>query len=157
VLDFITAKYGMKWPANGYPVHVSAYATWAGAYSTAGGLLVVASNPGAGTRGLDGLETVFHEAMHQWDDQMRALLERLAAGKHVSRNLSHTLIFYTAGYAVHRVAPEHIPYADAHGVWERGWMRLQAALDKTWKPYLDGHGTRDEALAAAIDAAAGIP
>jgi hypothetical protein len=151
ILDFITKAYGMPWPAAGYPVHVSGYTNWAGAYSTTGDLLVVASNAGSGTRGLDGLETVFHEAMHQWDDRMDALL-RIAANGRPPRSLSHALIFFTAGEAVRRVAPDHVPYADAYGVWDRGWTSLKAALVQTWKPYLDGKGTRDEALAAAAGA-----
>jgi len=49
-----------------------------------------------------------------------------------------------------------VPYADASGVWQRGLEPLKVALQEAWKPYLDGHGTRDEALAAVI-AKAGIP
>lgn len=65
------------------------------------------------------------------------------------------MIFFTAGEVVRRVAPDHVPYADANGVWQRGNEPLKAALQETWKPYLDGLGTRDEALAALV-ARAGI-
>jgi len=150
VLRLITHAYGMEWPASGYPVHLSAYTNWAGAYSTSGNLLVVATKAGAGTKDLDGLEIVFHEAMHQWDDQMIQILREDARkiGKLLPPDLSHALIFFTAGDAVHRVAPEHVPYADAYGIWSRGLKRFQVPLQQVWKPYLDGHGTRDEALAA---------
>jgi hypothetical protein len=155
ILGFITGAYGMPWPAAGYPVHLSAYANWAGAYSTSGDLLVV-STEDASIRGLYGLEIVFHEGMHQWDDQIDTALRDQARkiAKEVPANLSHAMIFFTAGEAVRRVAPEHVPYADKFGVWQRGMMALRAAILDTWKPYLDGRGTRDQALAALISAAA---
>jgi hypothetical protein len=151
VLTFISNAYQMQWPRRGYGVHLSAYCNWAGAYSTKDHLLVVSSlNPG--TKGQDGLETVFHEGMHQWDDLVDTALEEQARriNKPVPRNLSHALIFFTAGDAVRRVIPEHTPYADKSGVWQRGWLREREALTEIWKPYLDGRGTRDQAFAELI-------
>jgi len=151
VLSFITKAYQLSWPEAGYDVHVSAYSNWAGAYSTDNNLLVVASLA-EGNRGPYGLESVFHEAMHQWDAPMDKALEQLAVNlkREVPRNLSHTLIFFTAGEAVHRVFPDHVPYAEKFGVWARGWTEQKAALEEIWKPYLDGKGTRDEALTDLI-------
>lgn len=150
VLQTITSAYGMTWPADGYPVHLSAFSNWAGAYSTTGNLLVV-SGLARDLRGSQGLEIVFHEGMHQWDDEIVGLLRDHAQriGKLVPRNLSHAMIFFTAGEAVRRAIPDHVPYADAAGVWDRG-MAFKAPLQETWKPYLDGRGTRDEALAALV-------
>jgi hypothetical protein len=158
VLQFITRAYGMSWPADGYPVHLSGYTNWAGAYSTRGGLLVV-SGLDTATRGGSGLETVFHESMHQWDAAMFQLLREhaRALGMLVPRSLSHVMLFYTAGEAVRRVIPTHVPYADANGVYERGWQSLRDAVVEIWKPYLDGHGTRDEALAALVKRTATEP
>lgn len=151
ILAFISNAYGMKWPASGFPVHVTAYANWAGAYSTKGDLLVLASLHQS-IQGRYGLETIFHEGMHQWDDQiLQALREQ--AGKlnqRVPRNLSHAMIFFTAGEAVKRVYPDHVPYAEKFGVWQRGIAPFKTAIEEVWKPYLDGHGTRDEALAELI-------
>jgi len=56
----------------------------------------------------------------------------------------------TAGEAVRRVDPDHVPYADANGVWERGYDRVKPPLDEVWKPYLRGAATRDEAIAALV-------
>jgi hypothetical protein len=64
VLTLITQAYGMPWPGEGYRVHLSAYANWAGAYSTRANVLVVSSLDTA-ARGSPALETLFHEAMHQ--------------------------------------------------------------------------------------------
>jgi hypothetical protein len=151
VLAFITKAYKTQWPVNGFDVHISAYANWAGAYSTKNNLLVLSSLD-LSTQGAYGFETIFHEGMHQWDEQIQdALIEQAKRiGKYFPRALSHSLIFYTAGDAVRRVIPNHVPYAERFGVWERGWGSFKDALDAAWKPYLDGHGTRNEAFAAVI-------
>ena len=153
ILQFITRAYQMPWPADGYPVHAVAFASWAGAYSTWGNLLIVSTNAGAGTSGWGGLESVFHESMHQWDDAFDKVLASQAAsvGGKVPFNLSHALIFYTSGEAVRRVAPAgYVPYAEAAGVWQRGLQALKAPIEEIWLPYLNGRGTRDEALAALV-------
>jgi hypothetical protein len=150
-LKFITNAYKMEWPASGFPVHVSGCSNWAGAYSTKGNLLVIASQCES-LRGLYGLETSFHEGMHQWDEQMFEVLraQAIKVNKFFPRGLSHSLVFYTAGQAVRHVAPDHVPYSDKYGIWQRGLAAFKQPLDEIWKPYLDGKGTRDEALAALI-------
>jgi hypothetical protein len=151
ILAFVTSKYQLPWPAAGYPVHLAAYSDWAGAYSTYGNLLVVSTNAHSGTHGLSGLETMFHEGMHQWDDAIDLALRQhaQALGKQVPAQLSHAMIFFTAGEAVRRLAPEHVPVAEALGLWRAG-LSFRAPLEEIWKPYLDGRGTRDEALAALV-------
>jgi len=151
VLAFITQKYGMAWPSAGHPVHFSAWANWAGAYSTFRGILVMSSLDRA-SRGFDGLEIAFHEGMHQWDPAMNGLLfaEARRTGKRLPPNVSHGVIFTTAGEAVRRVDPDHVPYAEANGVWSVGYDRVKPALDEAWTPYLRGAGTRDEAIAALV-------
>lgn len=151
VLAFITNVYKLPWPAAGFPVHVSGYSNWAGAYSTSGDLLVISSQS-PGNQTTYGLETIFHEGMHQWDGQVIDVLREQARKANVlaSGRLSHALIFFTAGEAVRRVVPEHVPYAEKFGVWQRGLGPLKVVIAEVWKPYLDGHGTRDEALAELI-------
>jgi len=151
VLAFITNAYKLQWPAAGFPVHVSAYTNWAGAYSVTGNLLVLSSQ-GPGNQAIYGLETIFHEGMHQWDDQVFEALraQAIKVNKFFPRGLSHSLIFFTAGEAVRRVVPGHVPYAEKFGVWQRGLGPMKVALEEIWKPYLDGHGTRDEAFAELI-------
>lgn len=151
VLSFITHAYQLTWPEAGYAVHLSAYSNWAGAYSTKGDLLVLSSlNEANG--GAYGLEIIFHEGMHQWDSQVFEALRTQARlqNKLVPRGLSHALIFFTAGEAVRRVIPGHVPYAEKGGVWQRGMMHFKQPIEETWKPYLDGKGTRDEAFAELI-------
>ena len=162
LVDRLTRLYGEAWPAAGVRVQIAAYANWAGAYSTRGPLLVVASLPLAHD-GTPGLEILFHEAMHQWDDQMEARLRRAAiragtgsssaAGTRtgtalsVPDDLSHAMIFYTAGHVTRAVVGDaHTPYAETSGIWQRGLGRFHAALDAHWKPYLDGAVRMDDAL-----------
>lgn len=151
---FITRAYRMPWPSGGYPVHVTAYTNWAGAFSTRGDLLLISSlDPG--NRGPTALEVVFHEAMHQWDEAIDRLLSAEAARQNVRvpPALSHALIFHTAGEAVRHVVSGYVPYAESNGMWQRGTISpFKAALDTAWKPYLSGRGTRDEAVAALIAA-----
>ena len=151
VLSFITRAYQFKWPEAGYAVHLSAFANWAGAYSTGVGVLVI-SSLNEGNKGPYGLETLFHESMHQWDSQVFEAIRThaRASNKLVPRGLSHALIFFTAGEAVRKVIPDHVPYAEKFGVWQRGMMQFKSPIEQTWKPYLDGKGTRDEALAELI-------
>ena len=151
VLAFITNAYKLPWPTSGFPVHVSGYSNWSGAYSTTGDLLVMASQSPE-LQGLYGFETAFHEGMHQWDEQIVEALRQQAIklNKFFPRGLSHSLIFFTAGEAVRSVVPVHVPYAEKYGVWERGMGPFKAPLEDIWKPYLDGRGTRDEAFAALI-------
>jgi hypothetical protein len=156
VLPVVTRAYREPWPADGYPVNMSAYTNWAGAYSTSGQLLVVSSlDPG--TTGTQGLEIIFHEAMHQWDEAIQARLERLVTQGTPPPDdlLLHALIFYTAGEAVRRAVPGHQPYAEVNGLWkQKGLGALKPALDSAWQPYLEGAGTLDDALTALLKSAA---
>lgn len=147
ILAFITRAYAARWPAGGYPVNVAAYSNWAGAYSTSGNLLVV-SSLNAGNRGTQGLEIAFHEAMHQWDDQVQGDLAAAARthGKPAPPDLSHAMIFFTAGEAARRAIPGHVPYADANGIWSRRLGVFKSALDQAWLPWLAGSTTREAAL-----------
>lgn len=151
ILGTVTRAFGQQWIAGGFPVHFSAYANWAGAYSTDLGTLVVSSLDD-GNADVSGLETLFHEAMHQWDRQMDDVLTKLstAADVKVPDNLSHSLIFYTAGEATRKAVPEHVPYAVANGLWPRLGQPVKDALDKAWKPWLDGQGTRNAALTEVL-------
>ena len=183
VLAFITRAYQMQWPSTGFPVHVSAYSNWAGAYSTTGNLLVMSSQSPS-LQGLYGFETAFHEGMHQWDEQFFEAMRQQAikANKFFPRGLSHAIIFFTAGEAVRHVVDgsaasaagsssgavtdttnkatggsAYLPYAEKFGVWQRGISHFKAPLEEIWKPYLHGKGTRDEALAALVERTAVDP
>src|SRR6185436_11515394 len=69
VRDYLTRAYAINWPASGRVIRVSLYANFGGAYSLVNGGLVIVSTMAPSSQGLSGLETVFHESLHQWDPQ----------------------------------------------------------------------------------------
>jgi hypothetical protein len=108
---------------------------------------------------LSGLEALFHEAAHQWDPQTFGALNAHAKALNVAvpRDLTHAMIFFTAGEAVRRVAPAYLPMADRLKIWDKTLSgatvpasRLRQPLIDTWKPYLDGTVPRDAALEALV-------
>jgi len=139
---------------DGYPVNVSAWSNWAGAYSTAThDPLLVVSTLNRGNQGLHGLEITFHEAMHQWDEEIYARLQKVAATNNIQkfdRLLTHAMIFYATGEAMRSVVPAHVPYAEVAGIWKGRMGTFKPALDAYWKPYLDGKLPLDEALAGLL-------
>ena len=148
--SFHHEKYQQAWPAAGFSGPRSGYSNWAA--RTRDGRFARYVQPESGSPGLYGFETAFHEGIHQWDEQIFAALRQQAIklNKFFPRGVSHSLIFFTAGEAVRSVVPDHVPYADRYGVWERGLGPMKIALQEAWKPYLDGRGTRDEAFAALV-------
>jgi hypothetical protein len=149
ILAYLTRVYQEPWMAGGFPVNISGWSNWSGAYSTYDSLLVIATlNPG--NQGLHGFEIMFHEAMHQWDEEIDARLIKIARANKLKFNdlLSHAMIFYTTGAAMKTMVPTHVPYAEIAGIWKGPMGAFKRALDTHWKPYLDGKATLDEALLA---------
>ena len=137
VLRYITRAYQLDWPKDGHLINVSAYTNWAGAYSTDGGLIVISSLD-EGTKGSLGLESMFHESMHQWDQPMMARLSKLSKDNQTApprEGITHALIWYTAAEAVKSAIPSHVGYAEGGGMWkQRQLAGFKPGLDKYWKP-----------------------
>ena len=148
IADRLTAAFRHAWPSLPLRVEVMAYADPRGAYTTADPPLIAISSLSPQHTGVDGLEQLFHECAHLMMGTVDAGLKSraLAAGKILSRDVSHTILFYTVGDAVRRLIPTHIPYPDHYGVWERGWTHYHELLKLYWQPYLDGRITMDQAL-----------
>jgi hypothetical protein len=131
---------------------VSGYANWAGAFSTSGNLLIISSLL-SDNAGLAGFETSFHEAMHQWDS---ATFEALAVHarqemKKIPYGLTHAMIWMTVPAAMRTFEPAYAGFADTGGLWKgQPLAQFKPILDEVWRPYLEGKGTRDEALAAIV-------
>lgn len=123
IVEALTRIYQLPWPQRPYPTHVVAYANWQGAFSFTGQLMVLSSNDNSLNDRWYPLESVFHEAMHQWDDRVSQALEAQAACQSVTvaADLSHALIFFTVGYVVQRLHPDHEPFLDAANLW-RGML-----------------------------------
>ena len=164
VIDYVTKAYELPWPAGGFAVHVSAYANHGGSAYSSGisGLLVVPSQSEFSADWY-ALETIVHEAMHQWDGRMFEAMRAHASGSTVPRDLPHALVFYTAGEAVRSVQPPHVPMIDWLELWAVTLSgatvpakRLEPLVVEHWKPHLDGRGTRDDALAALVPRAVAV-
>ena len=142
----IAGIWSTRWPAERLRVDVCAYADWAGAYTVVRPSRITIGSSDPDLSGSHALEVLFHEAMHGIGSRVPPLLRRKAepAKKEVPPNLIHALIFYTAGDAVRRRIPAHVPYAESFGVWRR--LGFRDLLDQAWRPYLDGSSTLEEAL-----------
>jgi hypothetical protein len=148
----LTKVYGTQWPSQPRTIDLAAYTNWAGAYSTDGGLIVVASTD-VDQSGSLGLETLLHESSHQWDEEIARRLSTIGArvGKPVPDDLSHALIFYTSGEIVGEAFRDYVPYAVKNGLWNHSGLRpLKPLLDRYWRAYIHGTGTFDEAIAAVL-------
>jgi len=163
VVGFVTRAYGLPWAAGGRAVHVASYANFGGAYSSGRTGILVVSSLSELNAGLRALECIVHESMHQWDGQTFAALRAAGTAELVPRDLTHAMIFYTAGEAVRRLDANYVPTADAYAIWAKRLSgaalpadRLKPVLEEVWKPWLDGRGTRDAALAALLARAAAV-
>jgi hypothetical protein len=97
-----------------------------------------------------GLEILFHEALHTMDASLVASLRAAfrARGQPQPRDPTHVFIFYTAGALTQRALPEHVPYARKNELWARvpDFVRALPMLQRSWQPYLDGEITFEEAV-----------
>lgn len=95
------------------------YTTAQGAYSLVNGGVILVASVDPASQGLSGVEVVFHEALHQWDNQtfnaLSAQARTLAVA--VPRDLPHAMIFFTAGEAIRHVDPSHVPSIDRFDIW----------------------------------------
>lgn len=151
----VTSAFQTRWPARPIRVDVTAYANWAGAYTTNRPSHITISSVGAPLEGTEGVEMLFHEALHTLDrDLARALRdEGQKQGKQGAAGATHAFIFYTAGEVTRRtVGTGHVPYAERYGLWAtgRGLASYHAALREHWQPFLDGHTSFEQAIAAFV-------
>lgn len=97
--------YETKWPTEKIRVDVSAYANWAGAYTTIEPLRVTISSTDPRNQDDEALEVVFHEASHGIAEPVQSAIVRECRqrGKAIPRDLWHALIFYTTGEVIRPV------------------------------------------------------
>lgn len=138
------------WSVAPVRVDVTAYSNWAGAYTTSGPSHITVSSKSDGNQDGQGFEILFHEVLHTMDDSLRSALSAAFCenGKTPPRDLTHTFIFYTAGALTKRAMPEHVPYGEKNGLWDRvpDFRRALPLLQRIWQPYLDGKTSFEEAV-----------
>ncbi len=143
--------FRQPWSSTPVRVDVAAYTNWAGAYTTEHPSHInVASLLPSNGEGLAPFETLFHEVLHTMDDSLLTVLQTAfrASGKRWPRDPTHAFIFYTAGEVTRRQFPEHVPFAEAVGMWMRNtdFARMLPLLRANWQPYLDGRSTLEDAM-----------
>jgi hypothetical protein len=172
--------YQTKWPREKIRVDVTAYANWAGAYTTLDPLRVTISSTDSRNQGNEAFEVLFHEASHGIAEpvQQAIIRECRQRNKAIPRDLWHALIFYTTGEVIKPLlndgprqpqgkqdsgisSPDpapgiardtYIPYAVREGLYERGWKDYLELLTRFWQPYLDSKSTFDDAIARMVSA-----
>jgi hypothetical protein len=142
-------------PDNPVWVDVAVYANPAGAYTTRPThVMISATDPSYG--GYAALEMLFHERSHAWGRRLfDGVTEAATAqGVKIPPQLSHAILFYTAGELTarelkqHGVAYKH--YAEG-GLYDRlCGTSCDDKLAAHWGPFLDGKRTRAEAFSALV-------
>lgn len=148
--------YETPWPRRRIRVDVSAYANWAGAYTTVDPLRVTISSLDPRNQGNAALEILFHEASHGIAQSVEAAIIRECRqrDKAIPRDLWHALVFYTTGEVIKPilVSDAYTPYAFREGLYQRKWEQYLDLLRRFWQPYLDGKVTFDDAIAHIVSA-----
>ena len=161
----ISRAWDEPWPDEPIRTDVSVYGFWPGAYTSNRPDHIVVSSVDLAHAGVRALESLFHEASHTLRFEQGLLASLDAAfeptGVPPPRNLWHILLFHTAGRLSGQVLaaagePGYEPHALREGVVGRlpGSRGHWEALDTHWRPFLEGRGTREEALAALARAIA---
>jgi hypothetical protein len=150
--------YQTKWPKERIRVDVSAFANYAGAYTTLDPLRVIISSTDPRNQGDSALEVLFHEASNGIAEPVQLAINRECRqrDKAIPRDLWHALVFYTTGEVIKPVVnaenagadgSEYTPYAFRERLYQRGWDDYLKLLTQFWQPYLDGKVTFDDAIA----------
>lgn len=171
--------YQTKWPTEKIRVDVSAFANWAGAYTTLDPLRVTISSTDPRNQGDAAFEVLFHEASHGIAEPVQEAIIRECRqrGKAIPRDLWHALIFYTTGEVIKPLLSTpsaqsrnrqeagdsgsnssaaaalqeiYTPYAVREGLYERGWKEYYELLSRFWQPYLDSKSSFDDAIARMV-------
>jgi hypothetical protein len=147
----LAAAYGGEWPRERIRVDVSAYANWAGAYTT--------NHPDHVTvccvyEGLQGLEILFHEVSHASFFEQPLLGQLAAAFRRLEADppdrLFHAIQFVTPAEILRSLlSPEERARVKlvADGMAQRRRSRRQYEIVlEHWRPFLEGQVERAEAL-----------
>jgi hypothetical protein len=156
--DRAASVFATAWQPTPIRVDATVYASWFGAYTTLRPPHVTVSSSAVGSQGVNGLEVLLHEGGHSLLARVDSALAATAArqGKRLPQQLSHLLLFYTAGELVREAVPEHVPWADAFGVWRRNAAvrAYRTLIEREWRPYLLGRATFADAVAGLVS---GLP
>jgi hypothetical protein len=158
------AAYDMRWPAEPVIVDACAEAPPFGGYTingpagAAGHTVIEAANPEY--QGDMAFEMLFHEASHAAPIGGHAFQTLIASARRqnvlIPRDLTHVMIFYTAGELARRVLGKvgdvhYLPYAYRYDVYSsQSWQTLRDAVIRAWQPHLDGTMSLGDAIDALV-------
>lgn len=143
------------WPAT--PVHVDAtvYASWFGAYSSHPPVRITVSANARGSQERYGVEVLLHETGHAMLAPLDSALaiEATRRDKSVPLELSHLVLFYTAGALMKERDPSYVPFAEEFGIWRRNALTRQylRIIEQEWQPYLSGQRRFADAVSALME------
>lgn len=150
----VTSAFREEWSPFLIRVDLSAYASWAGAYTSLYPDRITVSTLDPDYHDASALEMLFHESLHTYSDSVASALVRAASKALIAlpRDLVHAMIFYTAGVMTQReIGASYVPYAYRLGIWRRGaFPEYLPLLQEEWRPYLDDRRSFDEAIAALV-------
>ena len=134
--------YEAKWPSGKTRVDVSAFANWAGAYTTLDPLRVTIASTDPRNQGDEALEILFHEASHGLAEPVQSAITRECRqrGKPIPRDLWHALLFYTTGEVVKPLLSEKSnaksqPAQQSPGPGDAHANHLPATANEAYVPY----------------------
>jgi hypothetical protein len=151
VAQRLSRELHAKWPDMVIPVEIVAHCTIYGAFQQDAPAMLHLSSTYVGHQGTGGFEQLYHEAAHLVDDVVLMSLTAEARRQGMPENLgrwadlTHAIVFYASGNAVRRSLPDHVPYAEAQGVWRRAPAN-RTRLGTNWQPYLDGEIGFEDAI-----------
>lgn len=149
--------YETSWPATPIPVDLSVIGGPSGAYATSDPAHVIMPSQDSGLRGYAGLEILFHESSHTMSrlfQDIRAIASK--NGATVPPQLSHGVIFYTAGELTRReLRTAGVTEYVEVGVRDKVYVPIcgEGCRDKIvehWTPHLDGKRAMEDALSALV-------
>ncbi len=168
IAERLAEIYQARWPRQRIRVDVTAYASWAGAYTTTDPLRVTISSLDTRNQGTSGLEVLFHEASHGIAEPVQAAIIRECRqrDKAIPRDLWHALVFFTTGEVIRPIlaasvpsdgsitssSQAYTPYAMREGIYQRGWNEYLQLLKRFWLPYLNGTVSFEDAIAHMVSA-----
>lgn len=155
----LAERLGGRWPDRPIRVDATVYASWSGAYTTmVGAPHITISTTAAASQHSAGLESLLHEGGHTMMDRLQTEVReetRRQASASDPGELSHLLLFYTAGDLVARAIPSHRPNAERFGIWRRSSRArtLHRAVEREWGKWLAGERPMTVAVRALVRAA----
>ena len=157
VIARLEKLYAVRWFAAPVRVDVVWVGNRQGGYTSVQPTHVVISSGDPDNRGWTAVEMIFHEVSHALVDRLQERLERaLGARAREHGVLWHVVLFYVTGGAVERVLAarkiDYRIYMESTGLFDRAWGHYRAAVEKNWRPYLDGAVSLDAAIEGTVEA-----